>query len=129
MIKKIDSIKDWNLIFNDKNSKSEIIILKTSHRCSISMFAKRQFNKWADNLTDDNSLNIYEIDVIFQRNISNQIAGDTRITHQSPQVIWLDKDRSVKCHLNHGSINGRNLTKYYEGNHLSTQVFFSKYFN
>jgi len=129
MIKKIDSIKDWDLIFNNKNSESEIIILKTSHRCSISMFAKRQFNKWVNNLAEDNNLTIYEIDVIFQRDISNQIAADTRITHQSPQVIWLNKDRSVKCHLNHGSINGRNLTKHYVGNHLSKQGIFSKFFN
>ena len=75
------------------------------------MFAKRQFYKWVNNLADDNSLNIYELDVIYQRDISNQIAADTQTTHQSPQIIWLSKDRSVKCHLNHGSINRSNLKK------------------
>jgi len=129
MINELNSLKDWELIFNNKNSESEIIILKTSHRCSISMFAKRQFNKWVNNLADDNNLTIYEIDVIYQRDISNQIAADTQTTHQSPQIIWLSKDRKVKCHLNHGSINGHNLTKHYEGNHLSKQGIFTKYFN
>lgn len=129
MIKKIESIKEWDLLFNDRSSEREIIIFKTSHRCSVSMFAKRQFNKWANNLSDENNLTIYELDVIYQRDISNQITEDTQTTHQSPQIIWLNKDRTVKCHLNHGFINKNNLAKYYQGNHSSKQGIFSKYFN
>ena len=125
MINLLDSLKDWEKIFSNKISEKETIILKTSHRCPISFFAKKQFESWIKNLSDDNNLTIYEIDVIYQRDISNRIAEDTQITHESPQVIWLNKDRSVKFYLNHSSINENNLSKYSEGNKPKKKGLFS----
>ena len=76
--------------------------------------AKKQFQKWVKKLPEDCNLDIYEIDVIYQRTVSNRIAEDTDVFHQSPQVIWLNKDKTVKYHFSHGQINNKNLQNYFE---------------
>ncbi|MCD8741157.1 bacillithiol system redox-active protein YtxJ [Mucilaginibacter roseus] len=78
------------------------IIFKHSTRCSISMMAKKRFElEWSD-IPDDISL--YFLDLIKYRELSNQIAADFHVHHESPQMLLI---KSGECILDqsHGGIS------------------------
>lgn len=79
-----------------------VIIFKHSTRCSISSMAKSRFeSKW--NISTEN-IDLYLLDLIAYREISNEIAAITEIIHQSPQVIVL-KNKEVLYTETHSNID------------------------
>jgi bacillithiol system protein YtxJ len=78
------------------------IIFKHSTRCSISMMAKKRFELEWDDLPDEISL--YFLDLIKYRELSNQIASDFHVHHESPQMLLI---KSGECILDqsHGGIS------------------------
>lgn len=70
-----------------KQKPGKSIIFKHSTRCSISLMAKRRFELDWENLPTDVSL--YFLDLIKYREISNQIAEDFQVHHQSPQLLLI----------------------------------------
>ncbi|MBE9586045.1 bacillithiol system redox-active protein YtxJ [Mucilaginibacter sp. JRF] len=78
------------------------IIFKHSTRCSISMMAKKRFELEWDDLPDEISL--YFLDLIKHRDLSNQIASDFHVHHESPQMLLI---KSGECILDqsHGGIS------------------------
>lgn len=78
------------------------LIFKHSTRCSISSMAKSRFeSKW--NISTEN-IDLYLLDLIAYREISNEIADITGIIHQSPQVIVL-KNKEVLYTETHSNID------------------------
>lgn len=63
------------------------IIFKHSTRCSISLMAKRRFEMDWTNLPEN--LPLYFLDLIKYRDISNQVAQDFQVHHQSPQLLLI----------------------------------------
>jgi bacillithiol system protein YtxJ len=62
-----------------------VAIFKHSTRCSISSAAWSKLQRqW---LWDDSNLPIYYLDLLQYRSISNKIAEDFSIEHQSPQIL------------------------------------------
>ena len=49
---------------------------------------------------------------IYSRSLSRRIAKDLKIAHESPQIIWLDKEMKVKFHASHYDINEEELNKH-----------------
>jgi len=49
--------------------------------------------------------------VILSRTLSGTIEKDLNTIHQSPQIIWLDKDMKVKYHASHYDITEDELNK------------------
>lgn len=78
------------------------IIFKHSTRCSISMMAKKRFEMDADELPADISL--YFLDLIKYREISNKIATDFQVYHESPQLLLI-KDGECILDQSHGQIS------------------------
>lgn len=78
------------------------IIFKHSTRCSISMMAKKRFELEWDDLPEEISL--YFLDLIKYRDLSNQIAADFQVHHESPQMLLI---KSGECILDqsHGGIS------------------------
>ncbi|GAA4930868.1 bacillithiol system redox-active protein YtxJ [Mucilaginibacter defluvii] len=78
------------------------IIFKHSTRCSISMMAKKRFELEWDDLPEEISL--YFLDLIKYRDLSNQIAADFHVHHESPQMLLI---KSGECILDqsHGGIS------------------------
>lgn len=73
-------------ILNGRSEKP-IIIFKHSTRCSISSMALSRFEaEWNSDVVD---CDLYFLDLITFRNLSNQIAERTGVIHQSPQAIVL----------------------------------------
>ena len=87
----------------DQNSISQpIIIFKHSTRCSISCMVKDRFERhWpADSKTE----NVFLLDLLNHRNISNEIAARYHVEHQSPQVLVI-KNKQATYVANHNGIS------------------------
>lgn len=70
-----------------KNASGYNLIFKHSKRCSVSAMAKRNFESEWDVIPNDT--NLYFLDLIAFRDISNQVAETFQVTHQSPQILLI----------------------------------------
>lgn len=87
----------------EQNSfEKPVVIFKHSTRCSISSVAKRRLERAWDLPKED--VDIYYLDLIRYRPISNQIASQFGVKHESPQLILL-KDGKVIHHSSHNMIS------------------------
>ncbi|HXS55173.1 MAG TPA: bacillithiol system redox-active protein YtxJ [Hanamia sp.] len=77
-------------IISNSNSKPQVIF-KHSTRCSISSMAKNRLDK-KDN---PDGMDFYYLDLIRHRNISNRVATDFNVTHQSPQVLVINQGKCI----------------------------------
>lgn len=67
------------------------VIFKHSTRCSISSMAKNRL----DRNEAPAGINFYLLDLIRYRNLSNKIASEFGIQHQSPQVLVINNGQCV----------------------------------
>jgi bacillithiol system protein YtxJ len=85
-----------------------VLIFKHSTRCSISMMALTRFeSEWDLNISN---CDLYFLDLIAYRDISNKISEITGVIHQSPQVIVL-RTGEVLYEESHNSISARDIKK------------------
>ncbi len=85
-----------------KQKQGYSIIFKHSTRCSISLMAKRRFEMDLPDLPEN--LPVYFLDLIKYRDISNQVAQDFHVYHQSPQLLLI-KDGECILDQSHGGIS------------------------
>lgn len=76
---------------NELSAKEPVIIFKHSTRCSISSMAKSRLER---EKTPENA-SFYYLDLIKYRNISNKIAEDYSVHHESPQVLLIKNGECV----------------------------------
>lgn len=79
-------------------------IFKHSTRCSISKMVLSRF----ESTNDSASLSVYLLDLLNYRDLSNQIADDFSVKHESPQLLVI-KDGECYKHSSHTSIHQLNL--------------------
>ncbi|WP_297508778.1 bacillithiol system redox-active protein YtxJ [Flavobacterium sp.] len=85
-----------------------VVVFKHSTRCSISRMALRQFeNQW--NL--EGKMVPYFLDLLEYRPISNTIAAQLEVIHQSPQVIVIRNGCAV-YHASHEGISVEELQQF-----------------
>lgn len=83
------------------------LIFKHSTRCGVSRVVLRQFeSEWGS----EQKGNLYLLDLIKYRDISNQIEVLTGIIHQSPQVIVIFKGEAIDD-ASHHSISAPRFEK------------------
>lgn len=85
-----------------KSSDGYSLIFKHSTRCSISLMAKRSFEADWEVIPVDTKL--YFLDLISFREISNQIAENFQVAHQSPQILLI-KDGDCVLEASHSDIS------------------------
>lgn len=78
------------------------IIFKHSTRCSISMMARRRFEMDWDKMPD--TIPLYFLDLIKYRSLSNQIAEDFHVHHESPQLLLIKEGECI-LDQSHGGIS------------------------
>lgn len=76
------------------------VIFKHSTRCGISSGALSRMNRNNDPAGAD----LYLLDLVRYREISNAIAGEFGITHESPQLLLISSGKVV-YHESHSSIS------------------------
>lgn len=90
--KKIESEADLQVAIQQSFNKT-VVLFKHSVTCGISNGTKYGLEKdWDFNKED---LDFYYLDLLAFRPISNKIAQDLKVTHQSPQVIVLKNGKAV----------------------------------
>ncbi len=82
-----------------KNPEKSFVIFKHSTRCSTSLMALRMFESgW------EKSIPAYFINVVQSRPVSNEVANQYRVSHESPQVLVIKNGRCI-YDVSHSSID------------------------
>lgn len=91
----------------EKDSHNKMVaIFKHSVSCGISAHVKHSLeSQW--NVADE-ALDIYYLDLINFRPISNEIASRFGVMHQSPQILLI-KDGKVIYHSSHMAVTAGNI--------------------
>ena len=85
------------------------IIFKHSTSCGISAHAQHRLASVTGELS--NAADLYYLDLLRYRPVSNRVAVELGVPHQSPQVIVL-KDGAVVHNSSHFSIDPQALVRY-----------------
>lgn len=92
-----------------KSSTKTQVIFKHSTRCGISRMVLKQF-EGAYKLTENN-LDLYYLDLLNYRAISNEIAIKFQVLHESPQLLVI-KNGVVVAFESHSDINSLDLSNF-----------------
>lgn len=84
------------------------IIFKHSTRCGISSMVMKQFVNMFDL---EANLDLYYLDLLSHRDISNEIGYKFQVMHESPQLLVIKNGVTV-AHASHGAINEIDLARY-----------------
>lgn len=88
------------------SSDAPVVIFKHSTRCFISKMALRNF----ENEFKQNDTICYLLDLISYRSISNSIAQQLEIVHQSPQLLIVSEGKVIHSST-HENIDGTVASK------------------
>lgn len=89
---------------NTESTASPVFIFKHSTRCSISSMALNRLEK-----TElDKEATFYYLDLLKHRNISDKIAHDYQVHHESPQVLLIINGECV-YEETHNGINAAEI--------------------
>lgn len=103
--KEITSVEEFNEMLNAPTEKAKLFF-KHSTRCSISSMALKGFEREWNVSSDD--FELYFIDLIAHRDISNAIAAESHVEHQSPQVVvW--RNGEVVYNASHHHIDAQKI--------------------
>jgi bacillithiol system protein YtxJ len=87
------------------SSQKPAVIFKHSTRCSVSRMALKQFENEFDL---DDTVDVYFLDLLEHRDISNEIASRFGVYHQSPQLLLIKDGKSV-YDVSHSDIDAGEL--------------------
>ncbi len=96
------SLNSADQINSIKHQQGYSVIFKHSTRCSISMMVKKRFELDGDKFPS--GLPVYFLDLIKYRDLSNKIAQDFHVYHESPQMLLI-KDGECVLDQSHGQIS------------------------
>lgn len=86
-----------------------VAIFKHSTRCSVSRMAWNQFSNQFD--IEFEKMELYFLDLLAHRSISNAVAERFGVVHQSPQLIVI-KDGKAVYDASHSDIDAQDLKNY-----------------
>lgn len=101
----LNDIAQLDEIVEQSKSKPQLIF-KHSTRCGISRMVISQFKKEYPFTSD--KADLYYLDLLNYRDISNAIADRFDVVHESPQLLII-RNGEVINHASHGSINDLEL--------------------
>lgn len=89
---KIESEEDLQTAI-ENSSRHKIGIFKHSTSCFISKTVLRNFEKEIENT--DEKVDLYFLDLLAHRPISNKIAEELGVRHESPQFIVIENGKAI----------------------------------
>jgi bacillithiol system protein YtxJ len=87
------------------SNQKPVVIFKHSTRCSVSRMALKKFETEYDL---DDTIDVYYLDLLEHRDISNEIANRFGVYHQSPQLLLIKEGKSV-YDVSHSDIDAEEL--------------------
>ncbi len=94
---------------SDLSKTKTQVIFKHSTSCSISRMVMNRFASVYE--VTDQDLDLYYLDLLSYREVSNEVAKLFNVMHQSPQLLVI-KDGKAVVHASHGAINEVGLGDY-----------------
>lgn len=104
----LNELPQLDLIQTKSSTKTQVIF-KHSTRCGISRMVMKQFVD-AYNFTEKD-LDLYYLDLLNYRDVSNEVGYKFQVMHESPQLIVI-KNGVVVAHASHGTINTIDLSRF-----------------
>ncbi|OSZ81853.1 thioredoxin family protein [Chitinophagaceae bacterium IBVUCB1] len=74
-----------------ESATQPVVIFKHSTRCSISVMVKNRLDK----AEQPDGIKFYYLDLLQHRNISNKVAEDFHVHHESPQVLLIKNGECI----------------------------------
>ncbi|MBQ0768427.1 MAG: bacillithiol system redox-active protein YtxJ [Bizionia sp.] len=93
----------------DRSKTKTQVVFKHSTRCGISSMVMNQFVANYDLTAED--LDLYYLDLLNYRSVSNEVGYKFQVLHESPQLLVI-KNGVVVAHESHGAINGLDLSSF-----------------
>jgi bacillithiol system protein YtxJ len=105
---KLESAADWENIIRESHEKN-VLVFKHSTRCIISKMVLKNFeDEWA--ALPDNA-DVLFLDLLQFRELSNALAEQLHVKHESPQVIVVRNGKAI-YHASHDSINTHDVAQH-----------------
>lgn len=101
-LKQLDDIED-------RSASRTQVIFKHSTTCGVSRMVLNLFEK--NPILQEDSFDLYFLDLQHYREISNEIAQKFQVLHQSPQLVVV-KNGQMVAHGSHGGITEIDLDAY-----------------
>ncbi|SDR11259.1 bacillithiol system protein YtxJ [Chryseobacterium soldanellicola] len=105
--KKIESEEDLAKAL-EKSYINNIAIFKHSTSCFISKTVLRNFEREIENI--DQKVELYYLDLLVYRSLSNKIAEDLGVRHESPQLIVIENGKAID-NASHQNISVSQITQ------------------
>jgi len=93
----------------DKSKTKTQVVFKHSTRCGISKMVINQFI--ANYNYTEKDLDLYFLDLLSYRDVSNEVGYRFQVMHQSPQILIIKNGVTV-AHASHGAINQVDLNRF-----------------
>lgn len=104
----LNDMQQLNHIEEKSKTKTQVIF-KHSTRCGISRMVINQF---IDNYNlTEKDLDLYYLDLLSFRDVSNEVGYKFQVIHQSPQLLVI-QNGVVVAHESHGAVNDIDLHKF-----------------
>ncbi|OBR62312.1 general stress protein [Paenibacillus oryzae] len=91
--REITTIDEWSEALK-ASSERPLVVFKHSTTCPVSANAHQEFSNYM-NGSPREDVDYLLVKVIESRPVSNKIAEDTGVKHESPQIIYVDKGAKV----------------------------------
>ncbi len=101
----LQSEAQWQEILSASQDSPQLIF-KHSTRCSISSMILSRFE--GSGLFQNADITCWMLDLIAYREVSNFVASETQVWHESPQCIVIDKSKVIYAE-SHGSIDAKSI--------------------
>ena len=103
----LNDLEQLKAIESKSKTKAQVIF-KHSTRCGISSMVMRQFVSNYD--LSENDIDLYYLDLLSYRSISDAIAETFQVLHESPQLLVI-KNGIVVRYASHSDVNAVNLNQ------------------
>jgi bacillithiol system protein YtxJ len=107
----LSSKKEWKKLFNRSSNDFEIIIYKYSPICNLSNSTDVLVDEWIEANRSRPDFIFIKINVIISESLCKKVEKDLNVIHESPQIIWLDKEKKVKFHASHYNITVEEMNR------------------
>ncbi len=103
----LNSVEQLEDIEAKSKTKTQVVF-KHSTRCGISRMVMNRFISAYD---VDANMNLYYLDLLSYRDVSNEVGYKFQVLHESPQLLIIKKG-VVVAHASHNAINGLDLGEF-----------------
>ena len=95
-------------VIAEKSKTKTQLVFKHSTRCGISRMVMNQF---VSDYNVDVVADLYYLDLLSYRDVSNEVGYKFQVMHQSPQLLVL-RNGVVVAHASHGAINELSIERF-----------------